>query len=108
MMARRRFESIVVYLDDFLIVEETFERCQEAYLTLISLLIQLGFVISWHKLLALPSWGIVNTSTCMLYVEDHKVKKLYDNFVVFKARKRANNRQPLWEGDFFSGRFWMS
>ena len=98
MMARRGFNNLVVYLDDFLVVEETYERCHEAQLTLISLLIELGFAVSWRKVLGpcqtLPFLGIViDTSTCTLHLEDRKVEKLRDKLLHFKYKKRANKRQ---------------
>ena len=48
MMARRWFKGIA-YLDDFLIVEKSKERCALALKTLISLLQSLGLVIAWEK-----------------------------------------------------------
>ena len=37
------------YLDDYAIIEDSFERCQLGFLTLLHLLITLGFAISWRK-----------------------------------------------------------
>ena len=48
MLARRGYTAIV-YLDDFLIIESNYERCQEAYTELLSLLQNLGFTINWDK-----------------------------------------------------------
>ena len=48
-MAKLGFTGLVVYLDDFLIIEKSRERCQLALDTLIGLLRELGFSISWHK-----------------------------------------------------------
>ena len=45
-MAKRGFDTIIVYLDDFLIVGETKKVCQLAFDTLITLLQHLGFEIS--------------------------------------------------------------
>ena len=50
-MAKRGFDAIIVYLDDFLIVGETKEVCQLAFDTLITLLQHLGFEISWRKVI---------------------------------------------------------
>ena len=49
MMKRTNFEDIVVYLDDFLVIGPTLEECTEVFNCLLSLLQQLGFDISWHK-----------------------------------------------------------
>ena len=56
-MHRRGFPSVICYIDDFLIIEKTKERAQEAYDTLIKLLQSLGFTISWDKLVP-PSQNI--------------------------------------------------
>ena len=48
MMLRRGYR-IVVYLDDFLIVEKDLERCLMAQRCLLALLRELGFSIAWEK-----------------------------------------------------------
>ena len=48
-MLRWGFHSIVVYLDDFLIIGRTKEECQHAFDTLMQLLLDLGFQISPSK-----------------------------------------------------------
>ena len=52
MMARRGFTDIIVYLDDFLVIGASREQCQLAYDMLLQLLLDLGFSISQHKLVA--------------------------------------------------------
>ena len=47
MMARQGFHTVVVYLDDFLVVGQTKQECQLAFDTLLQLLQHLGFQISW-------------------------------------------------------------
>ena len=49
MMAKKGFEAIVVYLDDFLVTGESLEACQAAFDSLLSLLQNLGFRIKWKK-----------------------------------------------------------
>ena len=49
MMKRSGLKTIIVYLDDFLVIGETKEECQKAFSTLLQLLQYLGFQISWHK-----------------------------------------------------------
>jgi hypothetical protein len=49
MMARKGYQGIVAYLDDFLIVERSQERCLQAQNSLILLLRELGFSIAWNK-----------------------------------------------------------
>ena len=59
-MAKRGFDTIIVYLDDFLIVGETKEACQLAFDTLITLLQHLGFEISWRKVIGLhKNWSFL-------------------------------------------------
>ena len=50
MMARRGFRDIIVYLDDFLVIGATYQECKEKYDVLLALLQDLGFTISWWKL----------------------------------------------------------
>ena len=49
MMACRGYDAIVVYLDDFLVIGATKAECQAAYECLLNLFQDLGFQISWHK-----------------------------------------------------------
>lgn len=98
MMASLGFSNLVVYLDDFLCVEETYERCLAAQNTLISLLVSLGFQISWRKVMG-PSQVItflgivIDTRDCTLSLSGDKVKKLKDKLSWFQSKKRASKRQ---------------
>ena len=49
MMARRGYDLVVVYLDDFLIISQSKIECQKAMSILIQLLRKLGFSIHWGK-----------------------------------------------------------
>jgi hypothetical protein len=49
MMARCGYHGVVAYLDDFLIVESSFQKCLDAQNCLIFLLRELGFSIAWDK-----------------------------------------------------------
>lgn len=49
MMVTRGYESVVVYVDDFLIIEDAQERCAQALQALLELLGGLGFTVSPHK-----------------------------------------------------------
>ena len=98
MMARRGFNSIVVYLDDFLIVEDSYERCREAQLVLISLLIRLGFQISWKKVVS-PSTQVeflgvmVDSVKGTASLSKVKLAKLYEKLCSFSGKKRASRKQ---------------
>ena len=44
MMQRHGFKTIIMYF-----IGETKEECQQVFMTILQLLIDLGFQISWHK-----------------------------------------------------------
>ena len=48
-MGRKGFPNLVVYLDDFLLEESSFDRCQEAQRVLLGLLRTISFAIDWEK-----------------------------------------------------------
>jgi hypothetical protein len=56
MMAVRGFLKVVVYLDDFLIIESSLERCLVGQNVLIRLLHSLGFDIAWDKVEGQSQW----------------------------------------------------
>ena len=41
--------ALVIYLDDFLLIADTADRCMDAQLNLTSLLQSLGFEVKWEK-----------------------------------------------------------
>lgn len=49
MMDRRGFNTVLAYLDDFLVIGDTEQECKQAYHELIKLLGELGFTINWDK-----------------------------------------------------------
>ena len=98
MMQRRGFDKVVVYLDDFLIVEDSYEKCCEAQMVLLSLLIKLGFQISWNKVLGpsqkLEFLGVtIDSTVCVASLSDAKVKKLLAKLKGFSVKRRATKRQ---------------
>ncbi|XP_006820252.1 uncharacterized protein LOC102809009 [Saccoglossus kowalevskii] len=97
-MARRGYEAMVVYLDDFLIIAESYATCRIALNTLISLLRRLGFRIAWRKVMGptqkLTFLGIeINTTTLTLRLLTQKLSELQELLLKFSKRKRANRRQ---------------
>lgn len=98
MMARRGYNEVIAYLDDFFFVAETYERCQEIQRELISLLIKLGFCISWKKVVG-PSQRVeflgvtLDTTTCTASLSEIKMSKLYDKLLWFDSKRRASKRQ---------------
>ena len=98
MMANRGFSNLVVYLDDFFIIEDSHYKCLQAQHTLISLLIDLGFCISWKKVVGpstcVPFLGIViDTVDCSLSLDNLKLHKISEKLLLFKDKKRASKRQ---------------
>ena len=98
MMKRKGFHNLIVYLDDFLIIEKTYEDCLKAQHTLISLLIDLGFYISWKKVVgpsqSLTFLGIViDTATCSLSLESKRLEKIHDKLMFFNDKKHVSKRQ---------------
>ena len=82
MMARRGFNSVVVYLDDFLVIAPTQQACQVAYSTLLQLLQDLGFAISWRKVVG-PTQKLVflgielDTKQCTMALPPTKLAELH-------------------------------
>lgn len=97
-MRRKGFSDVVVYIDDFLIVAPTYERCYEALLTLIRLLRRLGFAISWPKVVG-PTQRItflgveIDTVSSTLSLGVEKLAKLQQQLSFFYKRKRASKLQ---------------
>ncbi len=97
-MMERRGYSIVVYLDDFLLVEETLEKCMTALNELVSLLRQLGFRINWKKVVdpcqELVFLGInINTRDNFLSLDAKKKEQLLDTVNMAITRKRMSKTQ---------------
>ena len=97
-MARRGFHNVIVYLDNFLIISESYEFCLKAQHVLIGLLGELGFLVNWKKVLGptnkLPFLGIeIDTKTSTLSLDETKVATLKSKLLSFKQRVRANKRQ---------------
>lgn len=98
MMHSRGFHGIVVYLDDFLIVEPTYQRCWEAMQTLLALLRRLGFSISWKKVEG-PTQRLIflgiefNCVTQSLHLPVAKLSEFRELLLAFSTRSRASRRQ---------------
>lgn len=98
MMARRDFQAVVVYLDDFLVIGRTQEECQLAFSTLLQLLQDLGFQISWHKVTG-PTQKLVflgvelDTLRCEMVLPWGKLDDLHKTVSSFLTRRRATKRQ---------------
>ena len=97
MMARRGYH-VVAYLDDFLICEQTKEQCNKALNTLIHLLRDLGFAISYSKVI-MPTQKLcflgvnICSVTFTLELPEEKVNAFKDLLSSFGQRRRATLKQ---------------
>ena len=97
-MKRLGFTCVANYLDDFLVFGESFEECQDAQRTLITLLGDLGFIVSWKKCTT-PSTCvrylgiIIDSEEMCLSLPDDKLSKLHSELQFFAKRDRATKKQ---------------
>ena len=90
--------GIVVYLDDFLVIEPTKEKCLDTLNTLIALVRKLGFCVAWNKVqgptTCLTFLGVELDSRKMeMRLPTEKVEKFCALLDTFVERKRASLRQ---------------
>ncbi|MES9879857.1 MAG: reverse transcriptase domain-containing protein [Sedimenticola sp.] len=98
MMARKGYDLIVVYLDDFLIISKSQDQCEEALMCLIQLLRKLGFAIHWGKVVGptttITFLGIELDSVSMqLRLPKQKLESMKQELHQFMSHKRATKRQ---------------
>ena len=97
-MLLKRGINVVVYLDDFLVVADTYTECQRGLDTLMTLVRLLGFSIAWEKTLGptqcLTFLGIkIDTQAYTLSLPEDKVTSLHSLLTSFMTRSRASCRQ---------------
>ena len=98
MMGRRGFDLLIVYLDDFLIIADSQEKCAAALNCLIQLLRKLGFAIHWGKVVdpttKITFLGIELDSMSMsMRLPSDKLDSLNQELKDFLLHKRASKRQ---------------
>ena len=98
MMARRGFSDIVVYLDNFLIIERSQQRCLQAMNTLVYLLRSLGFAINWSKVIdpchKIEFLGIeLDSINLCLTLPERKMHDTLELLHWFKGKNRASKKQ---------------
>ena len=97
MMGRRGYHRVVNYIDDFLVIGDSYEECRNTQLALIHLLISLGFSISWSKVtnpnqiteflgVTLDS---INMEARLPMDKVHRIKTILNEF---RSRKKATKR----------------
>ena len=97
MMVRRGF-NCSVFLDDFLLYEDTMEQCAAALTTLIALLRSLGFRINWKKVVdpcqRLVFLGIeIDTVNNKLSLDPDKATQLISTLDQTTSKKRLSKKQ---------------
>lgn len=97
-LKRRGFNRCLVYLDDFIVMGDTWVECNHAHQTLIQILRSLGFFISWSKCVSptqiLTYLGVVFNSTDMsVSLPPDKLSKLKQELDFFIPKKRATIKQ---------------
>lgn len=96
-MANRGYKTIVVYLDDFLIISETYDECLSALNELMRLLRELGFQLNYNKVEGpkqqLVFLGILIDSINMtLSVPEQKLSELRNDLQCFLNRAKVTKR----------------
>ncbi len=98
MMQRHHGKCIVAYQDEFLIIAKSHEDCLSAWITLISLLLCLGFEVNHQKLVA-PTTSLVflgiqlDTVRCEISVPAEKVSNITTALSKFSQKGRATKHQ---------------
>lgn len=89
---------VIAYLDDFLIIESTYDRCSAALTCLIQLLRKLGFYINWNKVEG-PSQRLIflgiliDTCKLTLSLPGDKLTEFFNLLCDFKGKHRASKKQ---------------
>ncbi len=98
MVQRRHGNCIVAYQDDFLIIAKSHEDCLNAWITLITLLLRLGFEVNHQKLVA-PTTSLVflgiqlDTVRCEMSLPTEKLSNIRTALSEFSQRGRVTKRQ---------------
>ena len=97
-MFRRGMDSVVAYIDDFFLAAASKEECENMLMCLIQLLRELGFNISWHKVVGptqqLTFLGVdIDTRNSTLSLGHDKLQQLRQRLLQFKGKRRATKRQ---------------
>ena len=94
MMARRGYNNLIIYLDDFLTVSPSFDECKNAVATLITLLRKLGFMINYKKVVdpcnKLIFLGVeLDTINMCMRLSEEKLCQLRQELETLCTRKRV-------------------
>ena len=100
-MGRKGYGRVFGYLDDFLIMEDSKEKCWEGVFCLMTILRSLGFYINYEKLIspgqAVTYLGItLNSLDMKLYLPGNKLirlKQVVEEFLLLKKCKKRELQQ---------------
>lgn len=90
--------TCIAYLDDYLLIAESYDECERGLLLLIKTLRELGFNISWPKVEG-PSQRliflgiIIDTRELTLSMPIEKQSDFYNVLLSFQKRRRASVKQ---------------
>lgn len=92
-----RGHKVVIYLDDFLCIADTFQECLDTQTELWNLLRQLGFAINYKKMegpaRSMVFLGIgINTEKMCLYLAQEKIDSLKEDLASFIDRRKVTKR----------------
>ena len=99
MTQQHGFKTIIVYF-----IGETKEECQQAFMTLLQLLTDLGFQISWHKVIG-PTQKLVflgvelHTASCEMAIPPIKLMELHHVVTRFLFQGTESKKQIQQLGD---------
>lgn len=99
-MRRRGFTRFFGYIDDFLLICETYDQCVRGLNVLLNLLRDLGFYVSWDKMeppnTQVKYLGvIIDTVAMQLRLPADKLEKVCQTVNSFLHRTHANKRQLM-------------
>ena len=97
-MASKGFKHVVAYLDDFIVVADSYEECFMALHTLLALLRLLGFAINYRKVVCpatrLVFLGIVLDSVkLVLELPKDKLTQLYNSILAMSKKIKITKRE---------------
>jgi hypothetical protein len=97
-MKSKGVSRIIAYLDDFLIISDTFEECQRNMQHLLQTLRALGFAINYSKIRGpsqrLTFLGVeLDTINYTLRLPDAKLSKFMDEINIMYKRKTASKKE---------------
>ena len=97
-MRMRGYLKVFSYLDDFIVLGDTYDECQDSQIALIKLLRQLGFFIAWKKVIS-PSTSVVylglelDSVALEVSLPEGKLTKLRGLLVDFSKKDRCTRKE---------------